>query len=75
MNIFFKNCLLKEIGVKKQFIIRKSDNIEKSKKLFHKRHLAIFLDSTEQIKEFCALKKSKESVIFRWNFYVEKLCN
>lgn len=42
MNIFFKNCLLKEIGVKKQFIIRKSDNIEKSKKLFHKRHLAIF---------------------------------
>ena len=45
------------------------------KKIGENRHLTIFLDSTEQIKEFCALKKSKESVIFRWNFYVEKLCN
>ena len=38
----YNNCLLKEIGISKQFAIRKSDQIGKSESCFQKRHLAIF---------------------------------
>ena len=37
------HCFLKEIGMKKQFIIIKSDNICQNRKWIHNRHLAIFV--------------------------------
>ena len=47
----FKNtCFLKEIGVSKHFVIRKSEIIGKIGKMKHKRHLAIFAPFSSKIK-------------------------
>ena len=43
------NCLLKEIGVSKQFTIRKSPKIEISERCLHKRPLTIFVSFLNKI--------------------------
>ena len=38
-----KNCFFKEIGILKQFVLKKSYKIGKSVNFIHERHLAIIL--------------------------------